>query len=234
MTSKMAIEDIYTLKKEGVDVTPEQIIKLNELGLRVERPDSWDGLGTLPRVAFVGEVVFNEPTVGAELWFQDMLRIYGEDDSAVILALRVVQCTTRWDLLPDPQQAESVKRFMEEARSRLEGATYRQVMAALDWCVLGGRETFDELKEEKSDEEKSEKEGKSLQLGLVHEGQALALGTMHDLKSMTTSALLATVDAALDVRLPTRAQVRKRSGEAFGNYMKYLDSIRKGANENGC
>ncbi len=69
MKSQMALEDVYALKKQGIDVTPEEIIDLNQLGLQVEKSSSSCELFALPRCAFLGEVVFHEPTVGAEIWF---------------------------------------------------------------------------------------------------------------------------------------------------------------------
>ena len=63
MTSKIAAEDIESLIAEGCIVHPSDVVRLNALGLRIEkRPDF--RLASLPRVALVGGVLFREPTIG--------------------------------------------------------------------------------------------------------------------------------------------------------------------------
>ncbi len=89
MTSRMAMEDIHALEKQGVHIEPEQIIRLNELGLKVERPDAREGLYSLPRCAFVGEVVFHEPSIGSELWYESA-SAHLPDDYETVFSLRVL------------------------------------------------------------------------------------------------------------------------------------------------
>lgn len=57
MTSKMAMEDIRALQDEGCVVQPEEVCRLNALGLKLEkRPDF--RFAALPRVALCGGVLF--------------------------------------------------------------------------------------------------------------------------------------------------------------------------------
>ncbi len=57
MTSNLAIEDIEALIDEGCTIHPSDVIRLNALGLKIEkRPDF--RLATLPRVALCGGVLF--------------------------------------------------------------------------------------------------------------------------------------------------------------------------------
>ena len=57
MTSNLAIEDIEALIDEGCVVHPSDVIRLNALGLKIEkRPDF--RFSTLPRVALCGDVRF--------------------------------------------------------------------------------------------------------------------------------------------------------------------------------
>ena len=57
MTSKLAMEDVETLIEEGCIVHPSDVVRLNALGLKIEkRPDF--RLATLPRVALCGGVLF--------------------------------------------------------------------------------------------------------------------------------------------------------------------------------
>lgn len=56
MTSNLAIEDIESLIDEGCVVHPSDIIRLNALGLKMEKlPDF--RLAAMPRVAVIGDVI---------------------------------------------------------------------------------------------------------------------------------------------------------------------------------
>lgn len=117
--------------------------------------------------------------------------MYG-DDVDTVFALRVVQTTIRWDLLPDPYSPDSIATFIDGTKKWLNGATYRQVLAALSWVLNGNKEIIRELDDEE-DKESEDDDETSIHIGLVHQGQALSLGTLDDLCSMTTSSLLATI-----------------------------------------
>lgn len=73
MVSEMAMEDIEQMKREGLEPTPRDIIRLNALALKYERAKSKDvgmSLYQLPRVAFIdSKTWFRQPTIGHEIWF---------------------------------------------------------------------------------------------------------------------------------------------------------------------
>ncbi len=133
----------------------------------------------------------------------------------------------RWDELPDPLDADMIAAKIAKTTEALKGATYRQVLAALNWTLFGNRDEIEPAEKTDGEDEEADPD-KSFALGLVHHGQALNLGTLHDLQGMTSSALLATVQHALDVKLSGMADMRKRdgNGDAFGKYMRYLDGIK--------
>lgn len=68
MVSKMAISDIEALKEDGIELTPQEIIRLNAFGLKVERNTESSEYSVPPRVSILGDVAFHEPTIGSEIW----------------------------------------------------------------------------------------------------------------------------------------------------------------------
>lgn len=56
MISKMAMEDIDSLAAEGINLTPQEIIRLNAFGLKVEKGTDAAEQFALPRVALLGEL----------------------------------------------------------------------------------------------------------------------------------------------------------------------------------
>ena len=56
MVSKLAMEDIESLMEEGCVVRPSDVIRLNALGLKLEKlPDF--RLAAMPRAAVIGDVI---------------------------------------------------------------------------------------------------------------------------------------------------------------------------------
>lgn len=52
----------------GLRPTFQDIIRLNALALEVERMRASFAENELPRVSFLGDAVFHEPTIGSEMW----------------------------------------------------------------------------------------------------------------------------------------------------------------------
>ena len=70
MTSAMARDDIEALKDDGIDLTVDEIVRINAFGLRVERGAESAELYNLPRASILGDVVFHEPTIGSDIWLK--------------------------------------------------------------------------------------------------------------------------------------------------------------------
>ena len=70
MISTIAIADIKATISSGVKLTPEEIIRLNALGLKYDYAQSGAELRIMPRLAWLGDVAFREPTIGHEIWMQ--------------------------------------------------------------------------------------------------------------------------------------------------------------------
>lgn len=68
MVSQMVMEDIAALEARGARLTPEEIVRLNCLGLRVERGPRSAALFAPARIGWAGNVAIRQPTLGAERW----------------------------------------------------------------------------------------------------------------------------------------------------------------------
>lgn len=68
MTSKLAKSQIELWRKEGLEPTFDDIIRLNDLGLRVERGSDMFSFSAVPRMAFLGDRILREPTVAKRYW----------------------------------------------------------------------------------------------------------------------------------------------------------------------
>ena len=138
MISQMAMEDIAALRTDGIDVPPREVVRLNVLGLRVERgPDSPDVFGA-PRVAFLGDVVLREPSLGSDMWLRQTADAFNlDDDAQTWFALRVLSCAVPWRELPDPTRPRAVRKDVERTLRELSDFTIRQVENALSWCIDG-------------------------------------------------------------------------------------------------
>ena len=58
------------LRQQGFKPTDEEVVKLNDLAVRIERGKETTP-ANMPRVGFAGSVVLHEPTIGAIEWWND-------------------------------------------------------------------------------------------------------------------------------------------------------------------
>ena len=74
MLSEIAKHDLLSLRACGINPTDEEIIKLNDLGNRIEHGKATTVVNH-PRTATAGSIVLHEPTVGGVEWWE----VYGKD-----------------------------------------------------------------------------------------------------------------------------------------------------------
>lgn len=136
MTSKLAMDDIEALIAEGCVVHPSDVVKLNAIGLRIEkRPDF--RLASLPRIAVMGNVIFRQPTIAQDIFLDDARQVLS-DDPATNLALDA------WVLAHPDECFKKLKHpfwFITKCRlwvkKNLGGRQATQVRRALDYCLFG-------------------------------------------------------------------------------------------------
>lgn len=212
MVSLMAKEDVHALEKKGVKLTFEEIVKLNALGVRCEQNPYSSSFYALPRCAFLGDensmIVFREPTIGQETWFQNVLQLFSEDDDTTMFLLRAYSMKMGVDLpeWSDPKAVrEAIRVFIEKD---MEKFTVGQVMGCVNYCLYGSSPNDDEVAETpQSDEEKKDDEEvdltqppSSIVIGYVHEAQAMRLGiSLEDAMKMTKSEIQAVIHRAKEI-----------------------------------
>ena len=235
MVSLLAIEDIARLRADGVDVPPREVIRLNALGLKVEHGTESADVAAAPRVAFLSGVVFSEPTLGAEMWLRATADAFNADDEETYFTLRVVSCVVPWRELPEPTNLRAVEKTAKDTLDRLRGATYRQVLNALDWVIYGAVPELGEKPPPREadeaaggDEQDELPERYSPEYGLFYRGMALRIGSAEDLKDLTYSAMLRICEQA--ERLETAPGVssadRKAEHNKFvGDYARALEAV---------
>ena len=137
VTSQLAIEDIEALIDEGCIVHPSDVIRLNALGLKLEkRPDF--RLSTMPRVAVYGGVLFVQPTIEQDIFLDEMFQVFSSDDGTV-LALEAYVISH-----PDESWAKRpmfpwmfARKCAKWIRENLGKEQATKIRAALDFCKYG-------------------------------------------------------------------------------------------------
>lgn len=233
------MQDIEALRADGIDVPPREVVRLNVFGLRVEHGPESPDVSAAPRVAFLGDAVLREPTLGADMWLRQTADAFSlDDDAQTWFSLRVLSCTVPWRELPDPTRPRAVRKAIKSVLKSLGDATVRQVSAALSWCIDGDLpETGEEPPPKPSDGKGADDEADDLperyspEFGLFYRGMAVRVGTAADMKDMTRSAMLAVCDRAEELATSSAfGGWRDRKAEksrAFGDYMRALDAVRE-------
>lgn len=123
MVSKTAQADIEDMWDAGLKPTFHDIIRLNALALEVERTKAGFSLAELPRVSFLGEAVFREPTIGSEMWLTSASRLFDSDDMETFMLLRAFSLSMPQSELPDPLDQKTVLEAMQKFKDSLAFAT---------------------------------------------------------------------------------------------------------------
>ena len=229
MVSKTAEADVEDLRDAGLNPTFRDIVRLNALALRVEGLKAGFALSELPRVAFLGDAVFREPTIGSEIWLQSASRLFDENDAETFLMLRALSLSMPQDALPDPasetQTLEALRRF----RDSLDFATIPQLIAAVGYAVHGFRAEECERPERRKDDgensgEDSEEDEPCFEIGLLRQGMVYRLGSAKELKDLPPRALREMVIRAISRDHACDAR-KDAVSDAEDDYLRTLDAI---------
>lgn len=139
MLSKFAKGDFSDLEAQGIRLTPEEIITLNELGLRVERAATSADINACPRIGWAGNVPIHEPTLQAEEWMDTYAARFAEDEPSYwSLFLFACAHATRPGFFADPSlhTPEGVQAAADAWRASCP-ATRDQLDAAFAYAYLG-------------------------------------------------------------------------------------------------
>lgn len=136
MVSEMAMEDVERLEKEGCHVSARDIIRLNALGLKLEKQPDFR-LASLPRIAVLGNVILRQPTISQDIFLDDATQVLS-NDPATMLALETY-------VLAHPEETfEKLKHpiwFISKCKvwvkKYLGNYQATEVRRAVDYCLYG-------------------------------------------------------------------------------------------------
>ena len=238
--SRMAMDDCDALRADGINVPPREVVRLNALGLRAELgPATWRDYAA-PRVAFLGDCVLHEPTLGAEMWLKQACDVFDADDEQTWVALRILSCLRPWRELPNPTDRKAVLKAVYSALEPLSAYTVRQIQNALEWCVGGNLPESGERPPPREREKRGEDadadsppERFSPEYGLFLRGTALRIGTAADMKDMTYSMMVAACDRAEAIAGGGNDRKAEKA-TAMGDYFRALDAVRGAGKGEDC
>lgn len=225
MVSKTAQADVEEMWEAGLKPTFADIIRLNALALEVERVKAGFALNELPRVAFLGNVAFREPTVGSEIWLADASRLFDADEPETFIILRAFSLSRPQGELPDPADERAVLAGVQEFKDALAFATLHQVAAATGYAIHGFSPDAGERAAERKDRGK-ETTGSDgcYEVGLLRSGMLYRIGSAADLRDLPPRALHEMLRRAMS--RDHGANVRKDAvSDAEDNYLRTLDEI---------
>ena len=216
MISEMAKLDLEDLASQGVQVSPVDAIRLNELGAAVEASQEPGGMWAAPRAAILGNCVFREPCVGHWDFLERAAPRFSDDTetSFWLFAFALAQST---DSLPDPFAPDlgaKVNAFLSE---NFKPFTIRQISAALVYAVNGRMPARLPHNEEKRDRE--------CNFGLILYGVASGLHVpFADLNKLTRRQLL---DAARNALIAAGRELKPVCAVAeYDAYCTLLEELK--------
>jgi hypothetical protein len=101
MLASLAKEDIEALQDEGCVIRPSDVVRLNSLACRIEKKYDFR-MATLPRVALCGGVLFQQPTIGQDIFLDEICEIFSKDEGTVLAleAYVLAHPEKNWNNLP--------------------------------------------------------------------------------------------------------------------------------------
>ena len=234
MISKMAMEDIDSLADEGIKLTPQEIIRLNAFGLKVERATDAAERYALPRVAMLGKLTLRQPTIGSEIFLQKAAAAYDFASVDTWMTLRILSLSMDQSELPEPYDSTKMNELITALIEELRPLTYEQIITALQYATEGNchwdGERKPPLKREDDDNDSIKRDDMSLEIGMMHDGLILKIGTIAEIKSLTTSSLRALIDYKREIDSGEAARKNDRN-RALVDYYGILDELKKAHKE---
>ncbi len=233
MVSPTAIADIKTAISSGVVFTPEEIIRLNALGLRYDYTKSGAEMRIMPRLAWLGDVAFREPTIGHEIWMNESADVFNLEDGETRIKVRAFCLATDPLKLPPFTQGrnkieQAVKDFCEK---RISEYTLGQVATALVFAEYGNTQVAREYPEAKPLTKKHKKQvhpdgDYCYEVGLLRNGILLKIGSPDELKSMTIPELEMLVEETMKLDNRFGAEYAKDLvSKSFADYKRTYEAI---------
>lgn len=147
MISNIAKETVDGWKAEGLTPTFEDCIRLNALGLKVERGESAADFSALPRMAFLGDLILWEPTIAVRQWMDAAEHIVAGDYYSRLCLAAYALNTPAAELPRLDRASKIVKAIKSFADTDLAPFTETQILAAVMFALDGNAPDEDEAAE---------------------------------------------------------------------------------------
>lgn len=227
MLSKTAQADVEDMWENGLKPTFADIIRLNALALEVERKKGKFALSKLPRVAFLGDVSFREPTIGSEVWFASASRLFNTEEFESFVLLRAFSLSMSQDKLPDPIDEQAVINAIQDFKVSLAFATLSQILAAIGYAIHGFSPDECEKPAKRSDrteEDKADTIDCCYEIGLLRQGMVCKLGNASELKNLQPYVLREMVLYSMANEFGAKL-IKDDVSDAEDDYLRTLDEI---------
>lgn len=228
MVSNTAKEDIEQLIADGLTPSVDDIIRLNALGLKVEKsPSSAEQLFYMPRIAYLGDVVLRQPTLGHEIWFDEVAQILDMADPMTNLAATAYACSViDPDDLPKPYSKIKVVTELCKFKLKVRQFTVQQIVNAMRYVCDGNDAELHEHPIQRIDDISIPKEAVSIPVGILLDGISVGLPmTIAEARKMTQSKYQVMVRRYLKSNGMFDESHDKEDNT--GDYFATLDAIRK-------
>lgn len=227
--------DYKRLKSSGVEFTPEDVIRLNALALKVKLSPATFGIAHLPRAVFLPGMVLREPTIGHEMWLE---RVGGFVDFRNPRAFRIFYSfalSRPARKLPDP--LKNPKKVLRKAYGWAMGKvallTDAQLKDALDYVLFGDDWRVGEFAPAGKDTPAMIPDSHSATVGVISGALACRIPlSLDDAKKMTSSQVLAIVNQA-DLK-DGNIDFDGRKQKALGDYYRALEEVGKRSRKEGA
>ena len=236
-------KDYRQMTAQGVKFTPDDIVLLNALAVKVRLSQNAARTTHLPRLAFLPkrrsgilaafekEVVLREPTIAHEMWIEKAARYITVDSDRTFDLLYGYALSRPAEKLVSTENPKRLIRavFMFAAR-HLAFLTREQLSSAVDYCLFGADWTVGERgpkkPADKSSTAETAKECASPTIGLLTEARAIRLPiTLDDAMRMTASELNESITRCLanEHKIDYDAEYHR----AMGEYVRARNEIMK-------
>lgn len=230
MLSGLFRKDYKAMTAQGVVFTPEDIVRLNALAVRVGLSQKPVSAVNLQRAVFMPcGIVLREPTIGHEMWLEEVGRFMDYHETRVFEAVHFFALSRQWDDLPSTDDPKGiVRKVFAFARRKMLPYTHDQLTAALDYALFGADWTAGEIPpppDPPKDDEPRPAAASSPALGVFIRAKAEKIGlTLDEARQLTASQIVA---------MTTRAMVNRKGydfdferASAMKDYVRTREEIR--------
>ena len=247
MIADLFRKDYRQMTAQGMKFTPEDIVLLNALAIKVRLTQNTARTAHLPRLAFLPkmraglltafqkEVVLREPTIAHEMWLEQATRYIKMDCDRAFDLLHGYALAHPADKLPgvfDPKRL--IRKVFTWCARHLAHLTREQLSAAVDYVLFGADWTAGERGPAQCTKHQSPSTGEGVASptsGLLTAARALRLpSSLDDAKRMTASELDEAITRCLakDHKIDYDAERH----HAMGEYVRARNAIRKRSEAN--